>query len=1122
MFLKLKGEFEFRQGKYRDSIQTLRAAYDRMTATTPTRDTQLLQMLADAYEHGQQSGDAIAMLEQAIQDPAVDNSVAPHFHLANLYLNDRNFEKAKPHLDWLATRLPNNPDVIKLQIQALDPQQDRDQILSLYQKLPETTPAAIQDKAIEAHRINDDPDALRLIKGLYASDPKNVSYVYNLALLYVSQGQKEDARQLVADALKDKPDDSTLQLLSQDINGASPQAIADAAEDRIRKSFTDPFAREMQLANLAHFEGKAADEYQHLKNAQKLQPDDRDMLDRLFRRCLADGRFDDAEACLAPLAKLDADQAHGQLYKFRLVQAKGDNQSALAIAQQLTADFPEFSESWESLGEALQATGQFDDASAKYLQALDKQARNVAAMRGLIQCSVRLGKTDAALRYIEDARKKFPDDAAYREMEIDFQLDYGDPDAVLPSLLDAVNQHPDDPQGYQKAAGALEKVAVSKNNKGDTDSAHQHYSQARDLLIQAVNRWPQDLNFAGALAGVYVQLGDVPSAVAAINKIAALPQWKDKPEPSLALAQVYLNAGQPESAEAPMNDALAKSKGDIQIEQRLASLLTQERKYDQALQVLQANKTAGPILKQRTEILLDLNKGSQAESELSDVIAATPNDAALQNLLAFTYYREGKQAEVRRLTTKLIAADPNNEAARYYRALVSLQSKPADADAAIADLSYIRDHFPGYIDARLALADAYALKSNIDDGIHELEAAMAADPQNKQVRLKLAEFYGLATPPRYLDAQQVLTDALAMLKFKNDVDLLRLSALISVKLGDTDKAVTTMRTAMSLVPDKSYLIHDYFDILIANKSFSQILTESDPLISDPKVQWWVYDLRGVAKANMGDSAGADTEFSTALTQAAAQGGQPAAVAVGNDIAAVEGLDKSIALITPRAENDAMWKLILVPMYAQKGDQDGAIAVAESAMKNMNSLTDSQQEQLLQFAGSLYCSTTPPQVDKAVGIYQQILQRHPTDVLSMNNLACLLADTAKPSQPQKALEYSQKAYDLVLKSGQVQPLIYDTQGWVLILTGRLDDGIEILQKVSDAADFPEVHYHLAQGYLRKNMLDDADRELDSASDMVNQAIADKQRVDSTLSDKIKAAKADVLQKRQAKAQAQGIH
>ena len=119
------------------------------------------------------------------------------------------------------------------------------------------------------------------------------------------------------------------------------------------------------------------------------------------------------------------------------------------------------------------------------------------------------------------------------------------------------------------------------------------------------------------------------------------------------------------------------------------------------------------------------------------------------------------------------------------------------------------------------------------------------------------------------------------------------------------------------------------------------------------------------------------------------------------------------------------------------------------------------------------------------------------------MACVLSDMTTPSQPRQALEYSQRAFDASLKSGHLNPRVYDTQGWILVLNNKVNEGIDIMHRTVDQADFPEAHYHLAYAYMQKQLPQEAQAQLNLASEMIQAKEKDHQTVDPTLKDKINA-------------------
>ena len=90
----------------------------------------------------------------------------------------------------------------------------------------------------------------------------------------------------------------------------------------------------------------------------------------------------------------------------------------------------------------------------------------------------------------------------------------------------------------------------------------------------------------------------------------------------------------------------------------------------------------------------------------------------------------------------------------------------------------------------------------------------------------------------------------------------------------------------------------------------------------------------------------------------------------------------------------------------------------------------------------------PQMDKAKSIYQRLTKIRPDDYLVWNNLACMRDIT-----PAQSLEYSQKAVDLMRRSGKPEPYVLDTWGWNLVQANRLDEGINALNDAWAIEQFP---------------------------------------------------------------------
>ena len=636
-------------------------------------------------------------------------------------------------------------------------------------------------------------------------------------------------------------------------------------------------------------------------------------------------------------------------------------------------------------------------------------------------------------------------------------------------------------------------------------------------MQDAAKRWPADPNVGLPYASTLSNAGDFKAGEAVISGFAgATPDGH--PLEAILMARYYTATGHTGLAVEPLTKALASDPSSISTRTDLLQVLSALHDWDKALKVAEdapqpaaGNAAAGAAYRQlqslRVQTLLGAGRPNDAASAARSQLASRPDDAVFLNLLAEAQIDSNELDAASATIQKALKAEPENAGANHLHALLALRSHPPDADIAIKDLVVVVDRDPGNVSSANTLADAYLMKGDFDDAAHALEAVLRVAPENKDIRLKLVDLYSKLTPPRWTDATRVLETGLAYPQFKDDPDLLRTDAVVWAHRGEGDKAIAIVRRALAAAPNRHDLVQDYLNILLLTKNYDQLLSESQPLLSNPPVPWWAYTLRAEAKAQSGDPKGATDEFDLALSAAGAAStpaNTSAITSVIANIVAEMGVEKAADLVEPRTGNSLTWKLAALPLMERANNAAAAEQMADSVVAAADTLPADQEEIALQSAGSIYLTADPPLVKKAVSTYQLLLEKRPGNFVALNNLAYLLTEMVKPPQPEQALKYSQSAFDAVQKSGRIQPLIYDTQGWTLILAGRIDEGINVLQQAIDQSPLPELHYHLAEGYLKKQMPTDAQSELLAADDIIEKEVARHQKVDSALKGKISEA------------------
>jgi tetratricopeptide (TPR) repeat protein len=219
---------------------------------------------------------------------------------------------------------------------------------------------------------------------------------------------------------------------------------------------------------------------------------------------------------------------------------------------------------------------------------------------------------------------------------------------------------------------------------------------------------------------------------------------------------------------------------------------------------------------------------------------------------------------------------------------------------------------------------------------------------------------------------------------------------------------------------------------------------------------------------------------------------------------VIGPDPVIERIRPRTDGPGgtKWKIMIARLQQTKGDSAAAVKTLESVLAREDDLDRDDKINAYRFGGTLYLLVS--NANKSSDCYKKLLELAPEDMTALNNLACLLAEVVQPPNPKEGLVYSQRAYDLMQKGGRRDPLVLDTHGWLLTLSGEVDKGIDVLRSSLQLRRIPDAHYHLGEAYLKKQFADQSLRELELALDLYRRMKEQKQPVDPALEGKIENA------------------
>ncbi|HLL90872.1 MAG TPA: tetratricopeptide repeat protein, partial [Tepidisphaeraceae bacterium] len=1107
--LKLRGKLELAKGDEVAAIQTLNKALGLQSQSSQPKDYDLMFTLARAYAQGKQTGPAKDLLRQVVD--RADRFTPARALLAQLLLQDNQAEDALTQIAALERDLPNNPEVARMRFAALLMGGKREQARGVYSAMPEASRQDLLAKTGAAVQLGETADAIRLLEAARKLDPKAADVAMNLAQLYASAKRPDDAQRVLAEAMAANPDNAALKVLDARLRKATPEELRDMLE-QATDDIADPYARELNKAAIAADQGRADDAIAHLAAADKIKPGDPRVADLLFQQHLAKRKFDEAGALIPTLANANHDKANGLLYKFRLAMARGQTPEALNLAQDITRRLPEFGQSWLAYGQALQAAGKYDEAADKYAQALQRQTNNLDALKGLIDTYYATGRSREAGEVLAQARRNFPNDAAVREAELQHQQAYGDPTAVLPAREAAAEQQPDRPQPQAALAAAYARVAQDKASRGGADAAKPFLLKARDTLAAAVAKFPDERTLYAQSADVALALNDVAGAEAALKAYAARDAAKASPDADLMLADLYARTNRPADAEAALRAALAKGKSAPPLRVRLAMLLAQNDRADEALALVPSDDKEAAVRRARIDVLVATGKADEAAALLAKESAADPTAVDLQLAQANLLLGRGKADEAVAKVTDVLAASPRNVQALALRAAARQRLATPDLKGAIEDLVAARDANPRNVDVRVQLAEAYARRNEPDRATVELEQALQQAPTNKLLRLRLLNAYASANPPRTGDADRLIAEVAGYAAFQKDVDWVAAEAQFYSARGNHAKAKARIRDAVALAPASLPLTQVQLNILLAAKDHKTVLAEADKLIADMRAnpQPWPLQYRAAAKKGLGDAPGATADFRQAFELAKSRNDALAMSNVARQMARELSPEAALALVEPLAASDLQWRLLTAELQSQKGDQSAGVKSIEAVIADAAFAKAPPEFQVaaLRFAGTLYLTLRPqPDVAKAHEAYLKLLERVPDDMTALNNMAVLLAENMTPPQPERALLYSTRAYDNLRRVGRTDPLVADTQGWTLVLAGRVDEGIDILRGIVNSPNpILDARYHLGAAHLRQSppYPEEAKRQLQRAAADYEDAVKQGKSLDPALKSRIAEA------------------
>jgi putative PEP-CTERM system TPR-repeat lipoprotein len=728
----------------------------------------------------------------------------------------------------------------------------------------------------------------------------------------------------------------------------------------------------------------------------------------------------------------------------RVTALEGNLTNALSMVETAVDKSPALVEAWQLKGDILTAQGQTEFANVTYRKALEVKPDYLPAHSALVLLFMQQGKFAAAGSQLESMQKVAPNHPLTLYLEALLAFQQKDLRAAREAIQKQLARAPDYVPG-------LVLTARIDNQLGA-------YAQAETALLKVLQRFPKHPAARMTLVDTYVRMGQVTKAVAAMRPLL---EDADPPSDVLAFAgEVYARNG--ESAKAARSferaaaldpnsvtkrtavalshlamgeeerglgelEAVAAADTGVRADLALITTLARQKKFDGALNATaalekkQTNKSFTHTL--RGEILVAKGDLRGAQASFQRALSIEPTNFPATVHLAQLDLAAGKHAEAKGRFDALLANDPKNVNALL--ALAALRVKTGGTTEEVASM---------------------------------IGKAVAAAPNDPEPRLAMIAHYLIAGEPT--KAVAAAQDAVAA--FPGRPEFMDTLARVQQAAGNTNGAIATYRRLAQLLPDSPI-----------------------PFIR-------IADLQVLAKDNKG--ARESLQKALAVTPDLYEA-QRKLVALELDSDAVPAAIAVARNVQKRQPKESAGYILEGDIYARNKAWSDAVASYRNGLRLVGTSDLAVRLTAVLRAGGNYAEAdqfaaawlkqhpddrvfTGYRAEAAVerkdylgaaGLYKELLQKYPTDVVALNNLASVAHQLKDP----KAVEYAEKANELAPDT----PAILDTLSELLLEKGETKRAVELQQRaVGLAPDDTAIRLNYARALLKDGQKAAATKQL----------------------------------------------
>lgn len=866
---------------------------------------------------------------------------------------------------------------------------------------------------------------------------------------YIAKGDHAAAVIQLKNAVQKSPSDGEARLLlagsllqTQDAEGAVKEYRRALELQVAPERVYAPLARALLEANTAD---KVIAELADKTVADALAQ--ADLQTSIGQAYLTTGKTKEARAAFARALAASADYPNAKLGEARILAVEGRMAEAAKLVDEVLSRSPEEPEGLYLKGEMLRAAGRVDEAIAAFEQVVKVRPRTVTARRALAELLMQQKQFDQAAGHIEAVKKMVPNDHQVIYLDAQLALLRGQQAEARNRVHQLLKVNPDHVPGLV-LAGRIEL------NSGA-------YAFAEQFLRKALANAPQEPTARRLLVTLYLQTGQPARALEALQPVL---EKSAGDAATLALAgEVYLANRDLKTAAKYLEKAGDLDAQNVTVRTRLAQVRFAFGDIDRAVKDLQAISKSDPEQYQSDVTLItslmqrnELDKALEAARTLE---GKQPNNPLTFQLFGAIHLAKRDVANARMSFEKSLALQPaylpalqalgrldlqaGNAAATRTRYEAALAKDPDNAAALVSYAAFLRA-------TGAEQREAGAL----------LERAVQASPGTADPRVALAEFHlRMGDPKKALDLAQRANAVIP-----NDPRIVEILGVAQQATGNVSQAIETFGRLARLMPKSANAQVRLARAHAAAKEYPRALQILRGVLAQEPQQVELHNDIAYILVQAG-------RFDEATAEARELQKKRPKEALGF---VIEG--DVLAAQQKWLEAAALYRVAL----GRSPDMltaDKAVA----ALKKVEGATDTQalaakwlNENPKDFVGRMYLADrdmAQKNYKSAVPHLRVLVELQPNNAALLNDLAWAGGATGDL----QAVKYAERAHRLA----PTNPLVMDTYGWLLVESGDVKRGVEMLQQAASLAPAAqEIRLHLAKGLLKSGQKDGAREELET--------------------------------------------